>query len=39
MRRAAVTALTAALLAGPAVLAFRSGGFFAPERLAAAIGA
>jgi hypothetical protein len=39
MRRGAVTALTAALLAGPAVLAFRSGGFFAPARLAAGIGA
>src|SRR3954447_5816021 len=39
MRRAAVTALAAALLAGPAVLAFASGGFFAPARLAAAIGA
>jgi hypothetical protein len=39
MRRGAVTALTAVLLAGPAVLAFRSGGFFAPVRLAAAIGA
>jgi hypothetical protein len=39
MRRGAVTALTAALLAGPAVLAFSSGGFFAPARLAAGIGA
>jgi hypothetical protein len=39
MRRGAVTALTAVLLAGPAVLAFRSGGFFAPARLAAGIGA
>ena len=39
MRRGAVTALTAVLLAGPAVLAFRSGGFFPPARLAAGIGA
>src|ERR1700750_1212917 len=39
MRRGAVTALTAVLLAGPAVLAFRSGGFFPQARLAAAIGA
>src|SRR3954452_9186780 len=39
MRRGAVTALTAVLLAGPVVLAFRSGGFFASERLAAGIGA
>src|SRR5215210_3969397 len=39
MRRAAVTALSAALLAGPAVLAFSSGGFFGPARQAAAIGA
>jgi hypothetical protein len=39
MRRGAVTALIAVLLVGPAVLAFRSGGFFAPARLAAAIGA
>jgi hypothetical protein len=39
MRRGAVTALTAALLAGPAVLAFQSGGFFAPARLTAAVGA
>src|SRR4051812_32338206 len=39
MRRGAVTALTAVLLAGPAVLAFRSGGVFAPARLAAGIGA
>src|SRR4051794_35973198 len=37
MRRGAVTALTAVLLAGPAVLAFRSGGFFAPARLTAGI--
>jgi O-antigen ligase/polysaccharide polymerase Wzy-like membrane protein len=39
MRRGAVTALTAVLLAGPAVLAFHSGGFFPPARLAAGIGA
>ena len=39
MRRGAVTALTAVLLAGPAVLAFRSGGFFPQARLAAGIGA
>src|SRR3954451_15755182 len=37
MRRGAVTALPAVLLAGPAVLAFRSGGFFAPARLTAGI--
>jgi O-Antigen ligase len=39
MRRGAVTALTAALPAGPAVLAFASGAFFAPARLTAAIAA
>src|SRR4051812_6448650 len=39
MRRGAATALTAVLLAGPAVLAFASGGFFTPARLTAAIGA
>src|SRR5919108_2742950 len=39
MRRGAVTALTALLAAGPAMLAFASGGFFAPARLAAGIGA
>src|SRR4051812_7756534 len=39
MRRGAVPALTAVLVAGPAVLAFASGGFFAPARLVAAIGA
>src|SRR6201989_2967709 len=39
MRRGAVTALTVPLLAGPAVLAFESGGFFARARLIACIGA
>ena len=39
MRRGAVTALTAVLLAGPPVLAFPSGGFFPQARLAAGIGA
>ena len=39
MRRGAVTALTAALLAGPAVLAFASGGYFASARLTASLGA
>src|ERR1700742_4278311 len=39
MRRGAVTALTAALMAGPAVLAFERGGFFAPARLTACLGA
>src|SRR4051812_25052952 len=37
MRRAAVTALAAALLAGPAVLAFASGGLFAPAPPAPAV--
>src|SRR3954462_1428969 len=39
MRRGAVPALTAVLVAGPTVLAFASGGFFAHARLVAAIGA
>jgi hypothetical protein len=39
MRRGAVPALTAVLVAGPTVLAFASGGFFPHARLVAAIGA
>src|SRR3954453_19036442 len=39
MRRGAVPALTAVLVAGPAVLAFASGGVFPHARLVAAIGA
>src|SRR4051794_19908902 len=39
MRRGAVPALTAVLVAGPTVLAFASGGLFAPPRLAPAVGA
>jgi hypothetical protein len=39
MRRGAVPALTALLVAGPTVLAFASGDFFPHTRLVAAIGA
>src|SRR4051812_33509634 len=38
MRRGAVPALTAVLVAGPTVLAFASGGVFPPPRLVAAMG-
>ena len=39
MRHAVRTAAAIVLLAGPAVLAFRSGGYFAEPRLAAGVGA
>ncbi|MFM8761755.1 MAG: O-antigen ligase family protein [Solirubrobacterales bacterium] len=39
MRQALRTAAAVVLLAGPAVLAFRSGGYFAEPRLAAGVGA
>src|SRR5919199_3670639 len=39
MRRGAVPALTAVLVAGPTVVAFATGGFFPQARLVAAIGA